>query len=582
MTHHFRRPTSTAKLLTSLTLLLLLSKPTSTTSFGDLPEPLIDNNFGEESQFQQPSNSFSFNNNNQANEPGGLRLVPFRMESPEKKDPFASHQVPISGILQALLGDNQGDSSPPQIRIGRSFNPFESLMQPRRRFPLFNNMKYNDRVVYPYPEECEKELHGQCLGLVRVCSDDGCTLECEKTGGPPAISTKCKKAHPCAKDMEKLCKVMGDEKRLFKCLVRHKSNVSKACKVNEPCLQDDSKDCNLKGVGRHIFGRAANDDLTKPNGQKSFGEKHEIDACSCKKHFGGFSGCGAHMTHPFCLPCGENCIRNPVCGTGALWCEVQDNDKCLTDKNVKTFEYKLNQIEGNKQYIQKFPKSMLGQKYRTCKSPKHVGLGSWLKDIMEPMATRIEDNVEDLVERQKSRIHNNQTFNDEKLKNKDKTNDQTSAADGAADGAANVLPGLPGLKETPYKQLNVKDLNGGIDGTNADMVEDSILTPDIVSASELMKSKNTKVKKPVVVVDNNNNNNIKNMEQEDPANNNIKDIKATVAVRGEFMKYLWMGIGIAVVATVVISFRKKRTNGRRRRGSSTNERVSMEVGDEFL
>jgi hypothetical protein len=40
-------------------------------------------------------------------------------------------------------------------------------------------------------------------------------------------------------------------------------------------------------------------------------------------------GCGEHLAHPFCLPCGPNCVRNPFCGVGKSWCRV--SSKCSAD-----------------------------------------------------------------------------------------------------------------------------------------------------------------------------------------------------------------------------------------------------------
>ena len=586
----FRRASNNYNIFLLLLSLLLSLHFTPSLSFGEIeeiPAPMIDDNFGEGGNQFHLSNQISFND--PQNQPAGIRLVPvgrplnFKFDNDDsvvRNDPFVHQQnLPISGLIQALLGDNRGDPGPPQIARS-SFDPFQAWTNPRAPPSMFNNKRYQDRIVYPFPEDCEDELHGQCLGMVRVCSDDGCTLECERTGGPPTISSKCQREHPCAEDLERLCKVMGDEKRLFKCLVRHKNNVSAACKRSEPCIQEDNHDCNLKGVGRHIFGRA----------DGKYGEKHlENDACSCKKHFGGFKGCGAHMTHPFCLPCGPNCVRNPACGSGALWCEVQDNDRCKTDGTVKTFGYKLNQLDGNDKYKNKFPKTMLEQKYRQCKPAKHLGLGSWLKDIMEPMATRIEDDVEDIFERQKSRTKLNQTFHSDKsdkssktLLLKDKVASSTASSSTASSSTASSSTASSSTASSSASNKN-KNL---------------MVTPDIVPETDLFKIQgassmnNDKQKKitqnsqhNTVVVDNTK---VSNAGDQIAATQTAANVAkaataATTANRGNFMKYLWMGIGIVLIATIIVSFRgKNRRESWSRHRTRSNERVSKEVGDEFL
>ena len=46
-------------------------------------------------------------------------------------------------------------------------------------------------------------------------------------------------------------------------------------------------------------------------------------ACECKEN-----SCKTHLHHPFCRPCGPDCVNNPLCGYSKYWCSVADPDKC--------------------------------------------------------------------------------------------------------------------------------------------------------------------------------------------------------------------------------------------------------------
>lgn len=91
--------------------------------------------------------------------------------------------------------------------------------------------------TYPFPADCEPELDGKCVGLVRVCEPGApCGLECQaKT--PPRVSKACKSKHPCAEDAERLCEFVGSRSEIFDCLVAKRGNVTDACRASEPCLQ---------------------------------------------------------------------------------------------------------------------------------------------------------------------------------------------------------------------------------------------------------------------------------------------------------------------------------------------------------
>lgn len=544
-------------------LLFLLHLTTShATTFGADIDPLEDDaNFGQ-MRLLPVGQPISFQRTNEAGD--------------KSIDPQNPYVVPhtlgggFGGFLDALLGPNAHLREAPHIRFGRAGgdpwrDPFARAGgRPGSGLPGFPFAGGKDTFVYPYPEDCEDELKDQCLGLVRVCSHNGCTLECQKIGPAPKVSKKCLLLHPCAEDMEKFCKLMGDETKLFHCLIDNKKKVSKKCIASEACLQKDNKDCNAKGVGQHVFGRAATTTSTETPtlGNKAFGETHgDNDACSCKKAFGveygDFTGCGAHMTHPFCLPCGENCIRNPICGTGSLWCEVKDNDKCLTDKYVKTFEYSLDKVAGDKKYKAKFPKALLKIKYRKCKPTQLVGLGSWLKDLLGPVANKLEKDVQKMV-----------------TKGKDTKNTGAAGAAGAAAGG-----------ETPAQIEEAKMTVVG------DAVDPDVVTPtELMKASDIMKTAKAQAAKAAQAKATAKTTN----ELKTLGNKNKQGVVVPPAIdaqlnkaaandgggRSTFMKYLWVGIGLALVGTVVVFQSKKKGRGRRRR--SSNEKISREVGDEFL
>jgi hypothetical protein len=533
-------------------LLFLLLHITPCYPFGDQGiKPIIDNNFDD---------NFNGNIDGSSNVDSGfgrLRLLPVgrpismseldsnledNTNNKEENTNPSIYGRPHRGFgnfLDALLGPNHLQD-PPHIRFGGNpiLDPFRLNMIPS--FPLLGR----STNVYPYPEDCEGELKHQCIGLVRVCSGNGCTLECQKNGPAPKVSEKCLSLHPCASDMEKYCQIMADEKKLFNCLIRNKKSLSAKCIASEPCLQENNKDCNLMGVGRHIFGRAADS-----KSKDAYGEKHEEnDACSCKKSFGGFSGCGAHMSHPFCLPCGTNCIRNPICGTGSLWCEVKDNVKCLTDKYVKTFEYSLNKIQGDDKYKLKFPKTLLKQKYRKCKSEKLIGLGSWLKDLLGPVANKVHDSVEKEIE---------------VLKSKKLIKGTTSPTP-----VSKSVTKIPSVKKTPAQ----------IEEEKKKIVGD-VVDPDIVSTNELNEVENGGSNKATTPK--------KKDDEKQGVVNPTTSIKSeaissnsNVTHRGRFMTYLWLGVGIALIGTIIVVNQKRKGGGRRRR--SSNEKLTREIGDEFL
>jgi hypothetical protein len=456
----------------------------------------------------------------------------------------------FSNFLNSLLSQNSVDAAPP-LPMRRRFG----LPLPPSLSNIFGRSSSKRKtVIYPFPEDCESELHEQCLGLVRVCSDDGCTLECETASGPPSISDKCKKAHPCSADMEKFCTIMGDEKQLFKCLLSHKKILSPLCLASEPCLQsENSTECQHGGVGKHIFDRV----MERAEGQH--GEIHsENAACSCKKHFLGFSGCGSHMTHPFCLPCGENCIRNPFCGPSSTWCEVENSILCPPGGPIKTFEFKLNQIDGNEKYKEKFPTSMLKTIYRSCKPKKNVGLGSWLKDIMDPIATNLEDQLEDTLARAKTIVPKNQTFS-------------ATKSEKATENVASAIG-------------NVVKKDGEMFKFAADTMEANktkVVEPDIVPATELAKTSPA----AVAVAGGSTAKTGKSSERESQSTSEVA-ARTTGGHRTKFITWLWCGIGVAVVAAIIVVYLRQNGSSqwgtRRKQRHSSNEKISRRVGDEFL
>ena len=330
----------------------------------------------------------------------------------------------IGGILNALLNDNRPRPvqhfSPMRFRMGGmrpsaivgdiGDDPFEAGRLAARRqsplgrlfgFPPAQRQRGPLRKVYPFPQDCEAEIVGKCNAIVRVCEGGvgQCTLECE-TDHPPQVSEKCKQAHPCAVEVERLCPIMSSRHTIFKCLLDHArrpgSNISAACRSSEPCLVNvTAPNCDLHGVGTHVFKRSK--DPRDAGG--AAGETHPSNpACSCKKKFLGFSGCGAHMSHPFCLPCGHNCVRNPACGSGASWCEVVDTDKC---PEAKAFGDVLDATEGLAVIAKKaFPAHLRESHagFRTCKLETELGMGSFMKDLFGDMEESLHDAVEKVQE----------------------------------------------------------------------------------------------------------------------------------------------------------------------------------------
>ena len=323
----------------------------------------------------------------------------------------------LGGLLNALLNGNSQprpalEFVPMQfhIRGGKHRDPFEAGEMAARQaehnsignlfgFPDGAHIGERvDRKVYPFPQDCEAEIKGKCSAIIRICEGGvgRCTLECE-TDHPPKVSEKCKKKHPCAPEVERLCPIMSDRHTIFKCLLDHarkpSSNISSACRASEPCLKNEtSPNCDTGGVGKHVFepGKGSN----KLGG--AFKEKHPTNpACSCKSDFLGFSGCGAHMTHPFCLPCGPNCVRNPACGSGASWCEVTDADKC---PEAQLFSEALEKTEGLATISRKtFPESLRKSRagYRECKRRTDLSMGSFMKDLFGDLEDSLQDPLED-------------------------------------------------------------------------------------------------------------------------------------------------------------------------------------------
>ena len=580
-------------LLLHLLLLLTPSQP-----FGDVGGP--------ESSMDDFSGGF------QLGGPGSLRLLP--IGRPMSFGPDDQNDAGAGGggdrggggggggrsfsnFLNSLLSHNRLDVAP-ALPMRRRFGlPLPPSLSKLLGFPDLSAKK-SDTVIYPFPEDCESELHDQCLGLVRVCSDDGCTLECETASGPPSISNKCKKAHPCSVDMEKYCMIMGDEKQLFKCLLSNKKNLSALCLTSEPCLKSEtSKECKHGGVGKHIFERV----MDRAGGEH--GEIHpENPACSCKKHFLGFSGCGSHMTHPFCLPCGPNCIRNPFCGPSSTWCEVENSRLCPPGGTIKTFEFKLNQIDGNEKYKKKFPTSMLKTIYRSCMSKKHVGLGSWLKDIMEPIEAKVADQLEGTLARANSIRTKNQTVGATKstvgnVVKKDGEMFKFSADASETGGKKKVvMPDIVPETELTKARAAVdaaweagdhkaKTATTATTAATAATAESSKETSNSATKAETELAKARAAVDAAWAADHHSTSKI---QQAQPQSSSSTQVAAstTGGHRGKFITWLWCGIGVAVVGTIVVVYLRQTGSSqrgpRRRQRNSSNEKISRQVGDEFL
>ena len=172
-----------------------------------------------------------------------------------------------------------------------------------------------DGKVYPFPLECEGELKHQCTSVLRVCHHgEKCNLEC-MAKNPPNISKACRAKHPCALSAEKLCEHVQDSDTLFDCLKEHKKDLPPECLASEPCLDESSKKCKL--IEANEWGGGENS-VHGPNGIRP-----KNPACECKEN-----SCKTHLHHPFCRPCGPDCVNNPLCGYSKYWCSVADPDKC--------------------------------------------------------------------------------------------------------------------------------------------------------------------------------------------------------------------------------------------------------------
>ena len=139
-----------------------------------------------------------------------------------------------------------------------------------------------------------------------------CNLECVATK-PPTISAACQALHPCAKLAETLCVgVLGPKESILDCMKKHRAKLTPKCIRSEPCLQVGNPRCSSHH--HHYMGNAF-------ERNQLFGETHPNDKCSC----GVSSPCSEHLNHPFCEPCGKDCVRNPQCGGGKTWCEVKSS-----------------------------------------------------------------------------------------------------------------------------------------------------------------------------------------------------------------------------------------------------------------
>ena len=139
-----------------------------------------------------------------------------------------------------------------------------------------------------------------------------CNLECVASK-PPTISAACQALHPCAKLAESLCVgVLGPKESILDCMKTHRAKLTPKCIRSEPCLQVGNPRCSSHH--HHYMGNAF-------ERNQLFGETHPNDKCSC----GVSSPCSEHLNHPFCEPCGKDCVRNPQCGGGKTWCEVKSS-----------------------------------------------------------------------------------------------------------------------------------------------------------------------------------------------------------------------------------------------------------------
>eukprot|EP01006_Ploeotia_vitrea_P027961 TRINITY_DN60724_c0_g1_i2.p2 TRINITY_DN60724_c0_g1~~TRINITY_DN60724_c0_g1_i2.p2 ORF type:complete len:333 (+),score=138.23 TRINITY_DN60724_c0_g1_i2:111-1109(+) len=105
--------------------------------------------------------------------------------------------------------------------------------------PILNTFIHNQRKGFPFPQgrECEEDAHKLCGGMLRMCEGAfGCTTQC-LTDHAPHLSEKCRKAHPCAQEIDDWCPhVKGGQNDMMHCLKEHQKQLSDLCVAHHPCL----------------------------------------------------------------------------------------------------------------------------------------------------------------------------------------------------------------------------------------------------------------------------------------------------------------------------------------------------------
>ena len=252
----------------------------------------------------------------------------------------------------------------------------------------------------------------------------------------------------------------------------------------------------------------------------------------------------------------------------------------------------MNKIKGDAKYTSKFPKTLLKQKYRKCKPKHHVGLGSWLKELLEPLEKKVE-KAKILAEATKTKASSGGSVNKALSKAEEKSivdPDIVSPKElmkvqnggGPSSGSPAAAALATKLKTDPAVQNVVARPPTPVSPTGA---------CGTYTFGQSCITKENLAKCQQLIADGCLLNNVVAMEScplqfscaGDAGGTAASSVSAAASHsvhRGHFMTYLWFGIGIAVVGTVFVFYRKKQSGGRRRR--SSNEKISREVGDEFL
>ena len=239
-------------------------------------------------------------------------------------------------VVRVRLGRASGCLGPVRPRGGRPPPPSGGLGGIGEILGGVLGLMTGTKKVYPFPAECEKELKKKCHSVVRVCHPgEPCNLEC-MADKPPSISRECQRAHPCSLIAERLCTKIEDTDQVFDCLQRHVELLNPECVKSEPCLNKTSAACVLRKSNEWGGGKSSEHG---PSGLRNVAPE-----CQCHSEH----GCSRHLHHPFCRPCGENCVQNPLCGATKFWCRVRDSELCNAP-----FAHRLGHCDGP---FPRFPK----------------------------------------------------------------------------------------------------------------------------------------------------------------------------------------------------------------------------------